>query len=62
MPFISNQMSGQNKISDDGMEISLPARSTGADSGAGYCERLINAQDDRSARAMCEADAALAAD
>lgn len=54
-------MSWQNKISDHEMEISLPARSTGADSGVAY-ERLINAQDDRSARAILKADAALDAD
>ena len=61
MPFISNQMIGQNKISGDVREISLPARSTGADSGVVY-EQLINAPNDRSARADFKADAALDAD
>jgi len=61
LPFIQNQMSWQNKISGDEMEISLPARSTGADSGVVY-ERLISAQGDRSARACFKADAALDAD
>lgn len=50
LPFISNQMNGQNKISGDVWEILLPARSTRADSDAVCYERLINAQDDRSAR------------
>ena len=61
MPFISNQMNGQNKISGDVREISLPARSTGADSGVVY-EQLINAPNDRSARARFKADAAPDAD